>query len=144
MHRTIPAVSLLSAITAAPSASCSYPCLSVQRNRPTDSFLSETPTAVLGNWASVRHIREEQLSAGPDAIAEIFESNLAAASRKRSEDEHPRILTTRRESLSLYREVLRYSNLFVWKDDRGKVEAHFCDNRPDCLLALGVPWQRAG
>ncbi|GBF90541.1 hypothetical protein Rsub_03537 [Raphidocelis subcapitata] len=33
----------------------------------------------------------------------------------------PRLLTARREALALYRDVLRYSNLFVWRDDRGRV-----------------------
>lgn len=39
---------------------------------------------------------------------------------RRGDSTGPRILTTRREALSLYREVLRYSNLFVWRDERGR------------------------
>ncbi|GAX72838.1 hypothetical protein CEUSTIGMA_g293.t1 [Chlamydomonas eustigma] len=42
---------------------------------------------------------------------------MAKASRKFQEG--PRILTTRREALHLYREIRRYTNLFVWKDDKG-------------------------
>jgi hypothetical protein len=37
------------------------------------------------------------------------------------EQSRGRLLTTRREALSLYREVLRYSNLFVWRDEHGRV-----------------------
>jgi hypothetical protein len=32
-----------------------------------------------------------------------------------------RLLTTRREALSLYREILRYSNLFVHRDEHGRM-----------------------
>ena len=54
-------------------------------------------------------------------MAELFEQNLAKASRKRPEDSQggPRIVTTRREALHLYREIMRYSNLFVWRDEKG-------------------------
>ncbi|MEW5313550.1 MAG: hypothetical protein WDW38_005109 [Sanguina aurantia] len=36
-------------------------------------------------------------------------------------DGRPLVLTTRREALGLYREILRFSNLFVWKDKNGVV-----------------------
>lgn len=40
----------------------------------------------------------------------------------RRKDESPlRVLTTRRESLSLYREILRLTGLFVWRDDQGRL-----------------------
>jgi DNA primase large subunit len=31
------------------------------------------------------------------------------------------VLTTRREAISLYRDVVRYSRLFVWKDELGRM-----------------------
>lgn len=31
------------------------------------------------------------------------------------------LLTTRREALSLYREILRVTRLFVWKDQQGRM-----------------------
>ncbi len=67
-----------------------------------------------------RCISEEQINADGSTVAELFEKNMAKASRKRN-DEPPRILTTRREALHLYREILRYSNLFVWRDEKGRM-----------------------
>ena len=67
-----------------------------------------------------RGISEEQINADGSTVAELFEKNMAKASRKRN-DEPPRILTTRREALHLYREILRYSNLFVWRDEKGRM-----------------------
>ncbi|KAG2449046.1 hypothetical protein HYH02_005795 [Chlamydomonas schloesseri] len=70
--------------------------------------------------AGVRHISEEQLGASADQVADLFERNLLKASRKKP-DQPPRILTTRREALSLYREIWRYSALFLWHDERGRL-----------------------
>jgi hypothetical protein len=71
---------------------------------------------VLGSSSSfIRLISEEQLGASEDQLQEMFQRNMAKASRRKPEDERPTILTTRREALRLYREILRYSNLFVWK-----------------------------
>jgi hypothetical protein len=51
-----------------------------------------------------------------DSVAELLERNLLRSSKRGS----PRVLTTRREALALYRHVLRWSNIFVWKDDQGR------------------------
>ncbi|GIL44079.1 hypothetical protein Vafri_1639 [Volvox africanus] len=67
-----------------------------------------------------RFISEEQLGASADRVTELFERNLLKASRRKP-DEPRQVLTTRREALSLYREILRYSNLFVWRDERGRL-----------------------
>mmetsp|Transcript_8325 Transcript_8325/g.16029 ORF Transcript_8325/g.16029 Transcript_8325/m.16029 type:complete len:154 (-) Transcript_8325:65-526(-) len=69
----------------------------------------------------LRHISEEQIGACPDQVAELFEKTIKSASRKKSDSDQPRILTTRREAISLYREILRYSNLFMWRDQNGKL-----------------------
>jgi hypothetical protein len=66
----------------------------------------------------LRLISEEQLNASQDHLQELFHRNMEKASRKRPEVP---VRTTRREALSLYREVLRYSNLFVWKDAQGRM-----------------------
>ena len=76
-----------------------------------------------------RHISEEQINADGSTVAELIEQNMAKASRRRPNEASssysppvggpPRLLTTRREALHLYREIMRYSNLFVWKDDKG-------------------------
>jgi hypothetical protein len=69
-------------------------------------------------------VGEGRIGADDGQVAELLEANLARPARRRKEDapqHHPRVLTARREALALYREVLRYSNLFVWRDERGRV-----------------------
>ena len=76
----------------------------------------------------LRWISDDQLNADGDRVADLFEKNMSQASRKKPildssgrpmNGSNP-LLTTRREALHLYREILRYSNLFVWKDAHGK------------------------
>lgn len=78
------------------------------------------PTVSLRTPVFVRFIREEQLQASADAVAELLESVVQKARKKKDVDK-PKILTTRREALSLYREVLRVSRMFVWRDDKGRL-----------------------
>ncbi|CAL5222716.1 g5119 [Coccomyxa viridis] len=54
---------------------------------------------------------------GPDSgqLQEIIGRNLS----KEGKVAPPTVVTTRREALGLYREILRYSRLFVWNDDTG-------------------------
>ncbi|KAG1670888.1 hypothetical protein FOA52_000390 [Chlamydomonas sp. UWO 241] len=66
-------------------------------------------------------ISEEQLAADGDMVADLFERSMTKASRKKGYVGSGRVLTVRREALALYREILRYSNLFVWKDAQGRV-----------------------
>lgn len=42
-------------------------------------------------------------------------------SRREADDSPTRILTTRREALALYREILRITSLFEWRDERGRL-----------------------
>jgi hypothetical protein len=69
-----------------------------------------------------------KIGADQDAVAALFDGALGPAAglhdprRRRVKDpdaDRPKLLTARRESLALYREVLRVSNLFVWRDSRG-------------------------
>lgn len=66
-----------------------------------------------------------RIGADPEAVADLLESNIyrpTKAEREQQREQAPvRLLTTRREALSLYREVLRYSSLFVWRDEHGRV-----------------------
>jgi hypothetical protein len=66
-----------------------------------------------------------KIGADEDAVAALFDGALGASAglndprRRRVKDpdaDRPKLLTARRESLALYREVLRTSNLFVWRD----------------------------
>lgn len=65
-----------------------------------------------------------RIGADPEQVADLLESNIYRPNRAEREQlrktSRYRLLTTRREALSLYREVLRYSNLFVWKDEHGR------------------------
>eukprot|EP00877_Chromochloris_zofingiensis_P002936 jgi/Chrzof1/12643/Cz07g02040.t1 len=76
-----------------------------------------TPAAVLLAWG--RRYSDSKLDASQEDVAELLEATVVKAP-KRKEEDRPKLLTTRREALSLYREVLRYSNLFVWTDDKGR------------------------
>lgn len=65
-----------------------------------------------------------RIGADADEVAELIEANIVRPPKRSRGDAPPhpaRLLTTRREALSLYREVLRYSNLFVWRDEHGRV-----------------------
>jgi hypothetical protein len=66
-----------------------------------------------------------RIGADPDEVADLIEANIYRPNKEEREQQRQqarvRLLTTRREALSLYREVLRYSNLFVWKDEHGRV-----------------------
>lgn len=70
-----------------------------------------------------------KIGADEDAVAALFDGALGPAAglhdprRKRVKDpdaDRPKLLTARREALALYREVLRTSNLFVWRDEKGQ------------------------
>ncbi|GLC39423.1 hypothetical protein PLESTM_000896000 [Pleodorina starrii] len=95
------------------------PLWSCHRFKCVISLTARVSTLQLQN-PQLRYISEEQLGASAERVTELFERTLIKASRKKPE-EPPRLLTTRREALSLYREILRYSNLFVWRDDKGRL-----------------------
>lgn len=61
-----------------------------------------------------------KLDANADDVAELLEGSISKGPKKKDQ-QRPYLLTTRREALSLYREVLRYSNLFVWRDEKGRM-----------------------
>lgn len=66
-----------------------------------------------------------KIGADADEVADLLDSSIyhpTKAEREQQREQAPlrRLLTTRREALSLYREVLRYSNLFVWRDEVGR------------------------
>lgn len=59
------------------------------------------------------------LGATSSEVEELIENNLDKSYRRKEESPF-QVLTTRREALSLYRDILRWSLLFVWKDEKGK------------------------
>mmetsp|Transcript_23126 Transcript_23126/g.68738 ORF Transcript_23126/g.68738 Transcript_23126/m.68738 type:complete len:202 (-) Transcript_23126:1489-2094(-) len=90
--------------------------------QPRQQHPSPLPAANIQLQAA-RRIRDEQLAADGDSVADLFERSVKSASRRRpgAADVPPRLLSVRREALSLYREILRYSNLFVWRDAHGRM-----------------------
>ncbi|KIZ02295.1 hypothetical protein MNEG_5664 [Monoraphidium neglectum] len=62
-----------------------------------------------------------KIGADDGEVADLIESTIVRGPKKRDGSQRPLLLTTRREALALYRDVLRYSNLFVWRDQHGRV-----------------------
>ncbi|KAK9909232.1 hypothetical protein WJX75_009227 [Coccomyxa subellipsoidea] len=62
-----------------------------------------------------------QIHFGPSdgQLEEILDRSLEKQAKK--SEQAPHVLTTRREALALYRDIWRYSRLFVWSDDRGEL-----------------------
>ncbi|KAL6767350.1 CPLD69 [Auxenochlorella protothecoides x Auxenochlorella symbiontica] len=69
-----------------------------------------------------RHVSGGYLYDASDAdVADVIDSNLAKK-RIRKEDLNPlQVLTTRREALSLYRDILRVTRAFVYPDNDGRL-----------------------
>lgn len=58
------------------------------------------------------------IGADADEVADLLDRTVVKGSKF---TDRPAVLTTRREALSLYREILRWSNLFVWRDQQGRL-----------------------
>ncbi|XP_042513296.1 uncharacterized protein LOC122088182 [Macadamia integrifolia] len=62
---------------------------------------------------------------GPDTLEELLERHVVKKDKNSVDDEEDAILarrrltSTRREALSLYRDVIRATRFFVWPDSRG-------------------------
>ncbi|XP_061356341.1 uncharacterized protein LOC133300766 [Gastrolobium bilobum] len=61
---------------------------------------------------------------GPDTVEELLDRHLVKKNKKENDDEDEllnrrRLTSTRREALSLYRDILRATRFFMWPDSRG-------------------------
>ncbi|XP_010247976.1 PREDICTED: uncharacterized protein LOC104590903 [Nelumbo nucifera] len=61
---------------------------------------------------------------GPDTVEELLERHVVKKEKSYDDDEdellaRQRLTSTRREALSLYRDILRATRFFVWPDSRG-------------------------
>lgn len=63
---------------------------------------------------------------GPDTLEELLDRHLEKREKKKSLDDdegemlsRQRLTSTRREALSLYRDILRATRFFMWPDERG-------------------------
>lgn len=83
---------------------------------------------------AVRHLRATEslprlgcrlLHEGPDTIDELLDRHLVKNEKKHLDDDENEFLTrqrltsTRREALSLYRDIVRATRFFMWPDSRG-------------------------
>ncbi|KAK4429437.1 hypothetical protein Salat_1244100 [Sesamum alatum] len=74
---------------------------------------------------SLSHLRCRLLHNGPDTIDELLDRHLVKNDKKHLDDDENEFLTrqrltsTRREALSLYRDIIRATRFFVWPDSRG-------------------------
>lgn len=61
------------------------------------------------------------LHSGPDNLEELLEKHVIPGSKKPASEEEGlrRLTSTRRESLSLYRDILRATRHFVWRNEQG-------------------------
>ncbi|CDP07345.1 unnamed protein product [Coffea canephora] len=61
---------------------------------------------------------------GPDTVEELLDRHVVKKERSLDDDENElltrqRLTSTRREALSLYRDIIRASRFFMWPDSRG-------------------------
>ncbi|XP_010471752.1 PREDICTED: uncharacterized protein LOC104751497 [Camelina sativa] len=67
------------------------------------------------------------LHEGPDTVEELLDRHLAKKEKKVIDDDEAallnrqRLTSTRREALSLYRDILRATRFFMWIDSRGNL-----------------------
>ncbi|KAL3641032.1 hypothetical protein CASFOL_016000 [Castilleja foliolosa] len=96
------------------------------------SFNLKNPKAI---GAAVRHLRADKstphlhnrlLHNGPDTIDELLERHLVKNDDPKhlNDDENEfltrqRLTSTRREAMSLYRDIIRATRFFMWPDSRG-------------------------
>ncbi|KAL1367718.1 hypothetical protein HN51_021839 [Arachis hypogaea] len=75
------------------------------------------------NRTSLFHM-ERFLHDGPDNVEELLDRHLVKKEKSLDDDEEEllnrrKLTSTRREALSLYRDILRASRFFMWPDSRG-------------------------
>lgn len=70
-------------------------------------------------------VHRSLLHNGPDTIEELFDRHVVKNDKKHIDDDENELLTrqrltsTRREALSLYRDIIRATRFFMWPDSRG-------------------------
>ncbi|PIA47887.1 hypothetical protein AQUCO_01400466v1 [Aquilegia coerulea] len=76
---------------------------------------------------SIRHslfIHQKLLHNGPDTVDELLDRHVVKKEKSYDNDKEElsrrqQLMTTRREALSLYRDILRATRFFIWPDSRG-------------------------
>ena len=76
------------------------------------------PRSHLGAYLQASRRWTGTIGADSDEVADLLDRTVVKGAK--FGEGRPAVLTTRREALSLYREILRWSNLFVWSDKQGR------------------------
>ncbi|KAG4955237.1 hypothetical protein JHK87_040831 [Glycine soja] len=64
------------------------------------------------------------LHEGPDTVEELLKRHLVKNKNENELENRRQLTSTRREALSLYRDILRATRFFVWPDSRGVLWRH--------------------
>ena len=80
-----------------------------------------------GYSGSIIIIRDQRrplsLHSGPDNLEELLDKHVVSGRSKKPDDDDEarrhRLTSTRREALSLYRDILRASRFFLWPNEKG-------------------------
>ncbi|WOL07330.1 hypothetical protein Cni_G16070 [Canna indica] len=89
------------------------------------SLIRRRPCTKLPTATTCESIPRRSLHEGPDTIDELLDRHLVKKKPHDDDDDEDelavrrRLTSTRREALSLYRDILRASRFFTWPDARG-------------------------
>ena len=118
-----------------PPAIRNFSLASIDRPRRQTTTNSKSKSVMRGAWAAVRRVREglasvslapagstaralSSSSSSSDEIDEFLDRHLSKESNTPGTPKQS-VATTRRESLALYRDILRFSRFFTWTDNDG-------------------------
>ncbi|TYH52529.1 hypothetical protein ES332_D09G034500v1 [Gossypium tomentosum] len=85
------------------------------------SYLRRCPNLTIVCGADVVFL-QRFLHNGPDTVEELLDRHVVKEKSLEDEEEslnRQRLTSTRREALSLYRDILRATRFFMWPDSRG-------------------------
>ncbi|XP_075486917.1 uncharacterized protein LOC142526421 isoform X1 [Primulina tabacum] len=73
---------------------------------------------------TITHLHHRLLHNGPDTLDELLDRHIVKNDKKHDDEENKlrnqhRLTSSRREVLSLYRDIIRATRFFVWPDSRG-------------------------
>lgn len=82
------------------------------------------PLSLVTRHDAVRAFCKRLLHNGPDTLEELLDRHIVKKEKSMDDEEDElltrrRLTSTRREALSLYRDILRATRFFMWPDSRG-------------------------
>ena len=84
--------------------------------------ISPIPVRLIAHYGAI--FGHRLLHEGPDTVEELLDRHLVKKEKSRDDEEEEllnrqRLTSTRREALSLYRDIIRATRFFIWPDSRG-------------------------